>query len=452
MIRSMASFSWAMTLFGARQMGNLLLADTDRATAAFNAVAEATRSGLGESWSPLLRTSDRYQSRLVDLTLPASRQSVELGLEMIEMSAKALAAVPGHRSTGLELSNKLQAYKAYQSVERLPGMASDIPLETRVEQAAGLTPYRRLWVMEGLGFAHAERAWKTFSPPQELLRDIALSTSVALIPLHTGMGLSLAMRTFKAVDTRGTDEALTTALEGFRALCERNAAPDCSPMAFEALGLVIRTLHPHLLRRVDRMLAAIDPELVDFYWHGVGRALYFLPLHLLPGLSPTRRALEKARREPPHETGRRNALAGLAWAITLVNFRHPEVLQSLLDDHLDAIYDQAAFANGVSAATRLWYQTNGRETHLENLLTTGSDCLTPELWRRLVTGCGEIEPADDDQHASLASLFRYRPSNGIPLHPGGDLRCDTPMSAAWGQEVDGLLSRALQALSAERGV
>ena len=69
----------------------------------------------------------------------------------------------------------------------------------------------------------------------------------------------------------------------------------------EALGLVTRLRCPELVRIVDWRLSAIDPELVGYFWHGVGRGLYFLPLNALPCASSSWRAVgDGARRGTPH--------------------------------------------------------------------------------------------------------------------------------------------------------
>ena len=86
-----------------------------------------------------------------------------------------------------------------------------------------------------------------------------------------------------------------------------------------------------MVRIVDRGLSAIDPDIVGYFWHGVGRGLYFLPINALPCSSSTWRAVEMAHEEAPHTLGRLNALGGLAWAVTLVNIRHPAILEAFLN-------------------------------------------------------------------------------------------------------------------------
>ncbi len=365
-LRAMTDFSWAMTVFGARQLGNLVLVDSDRAKVSFDAVADAAGAGLGGGLDSLLQAGERLQSETVNrLFGMVGPDPVTLSLAVLAPSAEAMKVLPGQRLVAQELANKIQAFGDFQYAESRLGCAGDDPLAIRLERAAALDPYHRLWAVEGLGFARAERTLRAPAAPDAYRGD---TPSEAAIPLHTGMGVSLAMRSLSTIDTRGGDGSLWQALERFIGRCQASSLPGYAPMAFEALGLVVRNLHPHLLRRVDRLLAAIDQGLVETYWHGVGRALYFLPSHVLPRSDAWRRALEKTQREAPHDAGRRNALAGFAWALALVNIRHPEVVESFLASHLDEISDRRAFADGIRSALVVWYGSNRREAILEGFL------------------------------------------------------------------------------------
>lgn len=63
--KSMLSFSWALPLFGLRQMANAL--SPDRAAQAFDAVTEATRRQLGPTTDTTFRAGDSLQRTMVDL-------------------------------------------------------------------------------------------------------------------------------------------------------------------------------------------------------------------------------------------------------------------------------------------------------------------------------------------------------------------------------------------------
>src|SRR5690242_17985523 len=69
-IKSMMSFSWAMSLFGARQLGNVVNAtslDTAKKTAdAFDSVTQAAEQQLGEMTRSAFLAGDRMQRTIVD--------------------------------------------------------------------------------------------------------------------------------------------------------------------------------------------------------------------------------------------------------------------------------------------------------------------------------------------------------------------------------------------------
>jgi len=75
--RSVASFSWAMSLFGVEQMANL--ASPRRAVDAFGAVARSAEGVLRPGLRSAFQTGDRIQKAVVDLSFsviglgPASR-------------------------------------------------------------------------------------------------------------------------------------------------------------------------------------------------------------------------------------------------------------------------------------------------------------------------------------------------------------------------------------------
>jgi hypothetical protein len=72
--KSMVSFSWAMSLFGMQQMGNMLRRpDPNRprspATEAFDAVTCATEGQLGDVLKETFKAGDKLQRAMVDMML-----------------------------------------------------------------------------------------------------------------------------------------------------------------------------------------------------------------------------------------------------------------------------------------------------------------------------------------------------------------------------------------------
>jgi hypothetical protein len=144
-----------------------------------------------------------------------------------------------------------------------------------------------------------------------------------------------------------------------------------------------------MIRIIDEGLSAIAPDVLSYFWHGVGRGLYFLPINALPCSSSTERAIGMAHDEPPHTLGRSNALGGLAWAVTLVNIRHPAVLEVFLQQCDEAMVGDDAFSTGVSTALMIWYDIEGSEPYLRAFLQHQPDLSDPHLvlrWNSQVRG------------------------------------------------------------------
>jgi len=331
-----------------------------------------------------------------------------------------VAPTPGMRLAWRELANKLTAYELYRSAEELlPGTAAGAPLAEAARAALALGPRRSPWVLEGLAFARAEAAHgPTGRPPGEAGPEGLLTgagtaelPAAALLPLHTGAGLALARRALAGLGSAPADAELARALERFAALCRGHARPGYLDAALEAVGLVARTLYPHLVRRLARAARAVDAE--PLFWHGAGRGLYFAPAHVLPVFDPALRALRAAASEPEDGSGRANAVAGVAWALTLVNLHDPEVLAAVLEGLEEARVDPEAFADGVASALALRFDVTGRDADLEAFLAyrpACGACRRAALWERLVRRPAEDALArrhpDLRGRGALGELFR----------------------------------------------
>src|SRR5258708_19112509 len=104
-----------------------------------------------------------------------------------------------------------------------------------------------------------------------------------------------------------------------------------------------RNLYPHRLGSMDIYLSRAHREIYPCFWHGVGRAIYFSPLNFLPGRSAPWAGIGMCMSEPPDASARRNALAGFAWAMTLINIGYPEILTQALKHHGDSLTEPEAF-------------------------------------------------------------------------------------------------------------
>jgi len=161
--------------------------------------------------------------------------------------------------------------------------------------------------------------------------------------MHAGMGIAFAKDAIDELTPWSAESKVKDALRGFLQRVRQNSMPGYEGAALESLGLVTQTWYPQMVRLVADQLLALDADATEFFWHGAGRAMYFSPMYMLPGLSPW----QAADREPPDDTARRNARAGVAWAFTIVNIRQPEIAASFVHHKADRISKNDAYTDGV---------------------------------------------------------------------------------------------------------
>ncbi|MBC8029071.1 MAG: hypothetical protein H7Z16_03085 [Pyrinomonadaceae bacterium] len=434
LLKAAARFCWTITLFGASQLGETFSRrDPYRATAAFDAVTRATEGELGDVLKRVFQAGDRLQQGLCDLA-PAlltpgaytSRGMMRTSLKVVQQSAAVLGALAPSveaRASLQEFQNKLEVFDLFENVDtvlRIPRGVS-VPLAQLVEHASGRDTFTAVWATEGIGHFFAETIWEANGTPRGLLQGTAARSVPArtLAALHAGMGLSVANRILARVKSQSsqchTSCDLPGALMQFLALCRDNSTEGYVGAAYEAMGLVARNLYPHMVNHLHTHLSEMGEALTEYFWHGVGRGIYFSPINYFPLGSSSFQAMEMARREPPDERSRGNALAGLVWAQLLVNLRQPEIVEGLLAE-CSGPFEAGAFANGVSSATVIWRDSTDGDPHLEALCRYRPQTLQPELaarWRELVEiPCRRALDEYYDilkDHDCVGEVFRVRP-------------------------------------------
>lgn len=119
--KSMVSFSWAISLFGVKQMTNLLTPQSfGQAAASFNEVTRAAEQQLGGPFRSLYQAGDGLQRAVVNTMLgvlgidgpwnpvgamqagvDVVRQSAQAGMDLMQRSAQVVGqAVPGAAAWG----------------------------------------------------------------------------------------------------------------------------------------------------------------------------------------------------------------------------------------------------------------------------------------------------------------------------------------------------------------
>jgi hypothetical protein len=315
-----------------------------------------------------------------------------------------------------EIRNKLEAFSLFEHVDLELNFAgaADHTLPDLVHRAHLLGPYFSVWATEGVGHYyarlhlsrgnHVNTIWQNAHPC-----DFPVAS---LVPLHAGIGLALAEQLLADIHSLSSNE-FQKQVADFVGLCQNTFQPEYLEIIYEALGLVVRNLYPHLTPRMHLRLVRLNKELPEYFWHGVGRALYFTPSSFLPGNSSPLKAFEMCMKEPPNEACRRNTVAGFAWALTLVNIRQPHILAEFLAHHGKNRQEQEAITNGVCSALIIWnrscsnshdlkrtsqYQCDGRKA----MLSVWTKCVD-EACRNALAYCRAKPGAEH-----LGKLFRYQ--------------------------------------------
>lgn len=346
----------------------------------------------------------------------APRGVMKTALELMWSSAETFKTITGQGNQHVawsEFQNKLQSFYLFENIDSI----LDISRNTRpslpevVSKTSQLGPFLSVWATEGVGHYVSDWYFAQGQLPTQLLSSPEtqdLSTA-SMIPLHAGVGLSIAEASLR--ETSRSD-GVPSLIAIFVELCQDSVRKGFLGEAYEALGLACRTLYPHLVGAIDRQLALKDEDLLAYFWHGVGRAIYFAPTNLLPFRNaPWAAGLQACSLEPPHALGRRNTAAGFAWALTLVNMRQPEVMSSFLTQHVDDVSSSDAFSNGVCSAVISWHDSAPGDDDLHPFRNfQPDDRYQTDLWEKY------IKPSCDDalryhsvitQHDALGEVFRY---------------------------------------------
>jgi hypothetical protein len=327
--------------------------------------------------------------------------------------------VPGRasRAAWAEVRNKADAFRWFATAGTALGLPGDGPtdLGAALRRVELMDRYRGLWTTEGVGYLQAAAALRGGGRPRSLLAGGALPAH-SLVPLHTGMGLAFAGRCLEGCTAESGSAAVRRQLEWFVALCHDNARGDYRAASLEALGLSARLLRPRLVSLLDGQLRQMGGGLVNRFWHGVGRGLYFGPATALPCGNVLWPSARQACREPPREEDRCNALAGLGLAVALVNVRSPEVIEGYLECDGGRLAEADAFADGLGAALRIWLCWAPVSEHAEVLLRHRPAAEAPGLagrWERLVSApvreALRRGPGITGSEGWPGGLFCYRP-------------------------------------------
>jgi hypothetical protein len=395
MIKSAASLTSAISLLGFQHLGGVL--SSNQSTPSDHTKATAV---LG---IPIL---DGFTPRRV------IREIMGLAWHSAELAQKITSGVDTLFLE--EFQNKLEAFSLFEHVDYALslGPSSSLSLSHLVARVATLDPSISVWATEGVGHYFADRYLANHNEPHALIScpDSLGLPQASLVPLNAGLGLALAEW---LLDTANSERPIDSrVIATFVGLCRNNCSPGYEAVGFEALGLAARSLHPHLISPIDALLSSDYPDLFEYFWHGVGRALYFSPTQFLPLCSKPWQGFDMSVQEPPHAAGRRNAVAGFVWALTLVNIRNPEIVAEFLDRNAAHLPEPQTFGNGLCSALIIWSDTQAGQREVADFVdyrVGSSDGPLPRLWKTYVQQPWTRTLRDhlwDERH--MGSLFRYQ--------------------------------------------
>jgi hypothetical protein len=391
-----------------------------QADRALYAATQAVERELGDLAWALYRLGDDAQRGLVDLAFDVATLSLSDAFarttawtRQAEDGARTLATPSGVELASLQTRNNFEVYNLVKNIRsrlRVDRGPAD-RIADLVDQAYALGPYADLWAIEGLGHDYTNLRLDRDGASAGIMRDgpaAALPPS-SLTMMHAGLGLALAERVLKPLTPCSPAREFRDVLSGFIAACQAHSRPGYVGAAYESLGLVARTWHPRLVTPISGALLDIDESVAGYFWHGAGRALYFLPTYIVPVLSPWR----AADREAPHALAHDNLYAGLAWAWTLVNIRHPRIMAELLTTRGRRVQQSDAFVNGVASALVVAIDITPNDPYAQRFVAyvPAANSDAAEAWNSTIVpaaraAVGWYHPVLQE-HAALDAVFRY---------------------------------------------
>jgi len=423
--KSLNRLSWAISLLAFQELGNTMSSLLVRQNGNRNGSTGPGNTRLTQDGRTLPAESI---SNSFDL-----RSVFRMGIQALYQSAglvKTLNSAPESRVAWQELQNKLESFSLFEQVDSelnisksAPGPVSDLIARAQQHQS-----YRSVWLMEGLGHYYSDFCLRHGEIPSLSNQELPVAS---LVPLHAGMGLSVAESLLPCIDQN------PASVQTFLQICTNGSSLGYFGVSCEALGLATRNLYPHLLLPIDQALSAISEDIVAYFWHGAGRAIYFSPSNFLPWQAAPWQGLQSCFTEPPHVVGRDNALSGFCWALTLVNIRHPEVMEAFLKHHADELAQSDAAAEGIRSALVVWMNATSCLQRLDSLRYHQPAPVMAATWQKCVReSCEKAVEHLQKTQSAMGELFRCQSTRGSIETQA------MPQNMPVGAALDAVISRA----------
>lgn len=432
--KSAVSYTWGMSLFGVQQTVNILSSSsfsepTREANHAFFTVKQAAENQFGDLAFAAYQVVDEVQRGLTDLlfdtvTLRSLNPAyvsrlTSAAVEQSQDTLRTFSSTENVRLAWESLKNNYEVYNLVKHVSSLlhvPPGDQQLDLRKLIDDAYALGAYPDLWAIEGLGHIYALTFWNKGRPIRGILTNLSpeIVPAKSLTMMHAGIGLAFAQQLMNTITPFRPPGDIARVLGEFVTLVDENSTPGYEGAAYESLGLVTRTWHPQMVGVVDEYFRNFATHVRGYYWHGIGRAHYFLPLYFVPGLLSPWLAIE---REATDELALLNMTAGLSWATTIVNVKQPELMENFIRLHGERVSRTPGFTNGLMSTLIMGIDITPGDTYIMRFLEyrpARSDARVVELWEKLVA-----QPAKEavihihpilKKHERLGEIFQYQPS------------------------------------------
>ena len=426
LINSALAFPVATSFLAAQETGRALTQElrccskTSPSEARLYSATETITAQFGDLTTAIFAAGNSFQHVLVDLAFDTASGRVrqpawvqDVIHSVLHQSYESLQAIANPHLVLQELQNKYEVYGLVkQELNVIVPDGPDFPLLQLVNQAYENPVYPRIWIVEGLGNRYGLHLLN-YPPVRGLLTegDAKQLPEKSLLMLHAGIGLAFATVCLKGANPYGCPAVFERKIDEFAEMCAANSRPGYIGAAHESLGLAIRTFYPEAVGSVDAYLRTRYPDLVSYFWHGVGRGFYFYPTYFVPG-GPS--PWQAAERETPDEFAYWNAAAGLAWAFMLVNIRQPELLANLLASPDWVLPPPQPMFDGMISTLIMARNVTPDEQFIDDILRYRPDNLsrdTRKNWLRLVQPVrAKLDHFSQTlrEHQRLGDVFRYQ--------------------------------------------
>src|SRR5262249_12892832 len=209
-----------------------------------------------------------------------------------------------------------------------------------------------------------------------------------LLMVHAGMAMAFARHEFDKLGKTPSLAEIRDATQRIVTIYDANSIPGYAGIGYEAWGMATRFFYAgmKLFPKVVDALQTIDASHVPHFWHGAGRASYFI--EFMPRWKEPWPSFKLAREDARDQMSRLNLIAGIASAFVLVNMRTPEIMETVLKERIapSPPEDAAAFAQGIVCSMVMRQDTLANEANTIQFVQHVPSKDVAEIWERVVGG------------------------------------------------------------------